>query len=51
MVLEEWGVPHFDLRAARRRLYLLQASRRRLSRALKAHPHSDTLLPTRQYLF
>jgi len=58
MVLEEPRVLHFVLKAARRDCFL-QAAGRKVSSTLgsagaydlKAHPHSDTLLPTRPHLF
>jgi hypothetical protein len=46
MVLErELGVLHFVQKANSRRL-----ASRQLEEGLKAHPHSDTLPPTRPYL-
>ena len=46
VVLEEPRIPHLDLQEARRRLEFYTGQS--LSKGdLKAHPHSDTLLPTR----
>jgi hypothetical protein len=49
MMLEELRVLHLHRKAVRRRLLL--HTRRSLSIGdLKAHPHSDTLPPTKPYL-